>query len=76
MGTELRTKKLSRSWKVTGTGDGVLTVVMSAEEMWKYKREKQREDIEGLKNGTLSPDDANWFSGGLARRAKIIGYLI
>lgn len=53
MGTELRTKKLSRSWKVTGTGDGVLTVVMSAEEMWKYKREKQREDIEGLKNGNL-----------------------
>ena len=51
------------------------TVVMSAEDMWKYKRENQRRDIDGLKSGTVSSDDVNWFAGGIARRAKLIGSL-
>jgi len=48
---------------------------MSAEDMWKYKRENQRRDIDGLKSGTVSSDDVNWFAGGIARRAKLIGSL-
>lgn len=74
MKTGLPAKKLSRSRKATEAG-GVRTVVISEEEMWKSKREKQLQDIEGLKDGTLSPDDVNWFAGGVARRAKIIGSL-
>ena len=72
MATGLRTKKLSRSRKATVTR-GVRTVVLSEEEMWKNKRERQRQDIEGLKDGTLSGNNVSWFSGGVARRAKIIG---
>lgn len=75
MAIELRTKKLSRSRKATVTADGVRTVFMSPKEMWKYKRENQRSDIQGLKDGTLSSDDVSWFSGDVARRAKIIDSL-
>ena len=72
MTTGLRAKKLRHSRKVT-VPEGVRTVVMSAEEIWKYKRENQRKDIAGLQDGTLSGSDVSWFSGGVARRAKIIG---
>lgn len=74
MATGLRTKIQDRSRKATVAG-GVSTVVMSAEQMWKNKREKQRQDIDELKAGTLSGNDVSWFAGGVARRAKIIGSL-
>ena len=75
MTAEIRTNQLHRSRKVTSVGAVACTVVISAEDMWKNKRENQRRDIEGLKAGTMSSDDVNWFAGGIAHRAKLIGSL-
>lgn len=50
-------------------------VALAASEIWRFKRENQRRDIAGLKSGALAHDDANWFSGGVARKAKVIDSL-
>lgn len=75
MTTEIRTNQLRRSRKVIGMGGAARTIVLSAEDIWNYKRENQRRDIESLKAGTMSSDDVNWFAGGIARRAKLSGSL-
>jgi hypothetical protein len=75
MATEIRVNQLRRSRKVVGAGVAARTIVLSAEDIWKYKRENQRRDIEGLMAGTVSSDDVNWFAGGIARKAKLVGSL-
>ena len=44
-------------------------------EMWAEKRARQAADLAGLQSGALTPDDLNWFAGGIARNAKIKGDL-
>lgn len=50
-------------------------ILMTEEDMWRYKRESQRRDIAALIAGTMSDADVNWFAGGIARYAKILGQL-
>ena len=50
-------------------------VTMDASDMWREKRERQRQDMAALESGELSSEDVNWFAGGIARKAKIIGPL-
>ena len=75
MSNQLRAKKASSSRKAASGDEAVREVTLDASEMWRYKRENQRRDIEGLKSGVLTPDNVSWFSGGVARRAKVIGSL-
>ena len=44
----------------------------SAEDLWKFKRERQRADIARVKSGAASTQEMNWFSGGRARKAKLV----
>jgi hypothetical protein len=46
------------------------------DEMWREKRARQAADLAGLHSGELSNDDVNWFAGGIARNAKIVGDLL
>jgi len=53
----------------------VRVVALATSEIWRYKHENQRRDIAGLKSSALAHDDVNWFSGGVARKAKVVGSL-
>ena len=75
MSNQLRAKETSNSRKAAVAGKTVRVVALAASEMWRYKRENQRRDIADLKSGALVHDDVNWFSGGVARKAKVIGSL-
>ncbi len=44
----------------------------SAEELWKFKRDRQRADFASVKSGATSTDQMNWFAGGRARKAKLV----
>jgi len=48
----------------TGAGD---------EELWKFKRQRQETDMKALGEGRVTQDQLSWFSGGKARRLKVIG---
>jgi len=75
MSNHVRVKETSSSRKVASAGRAVRVVTLAASEIWHYKRENQRRDIAGLNSGALAHDDVNWFSGGVARNAKVIGSL-
>ena len=75
MNNQVHAKKLSSSRKAVSAAGAVRVVTMAASEMWSYKRKNQRRDIAGLNSGELTHDDVNWFSGGVARNAKVIGSL-
>lgn len=40
--------------------------------LWDFKRARQRSDMEATQAGRLSFDQLSWFSGGRARRAKLV----
>lgn len=42
-------------------------------DLWKFKRQRQKADMASAQAGRLSQDKLNWFSGGKARRLKIVG---
>lgn len=46
--------------------------VMSAEEIWRFKRSNQAADLAAVTSGRLKGDEMNWFKGGLAKRSKVI----
>lgn len=48
------------------------TEAAPAEDLWKFKRERQRADIARVKSGATSTEQMNWFSGGRARKAKLV----
>jgi hypothetical protein len=75
MSNQLLAKETSSSRKAASAVKHVRVVTLAASEIWRYKRENQRRDIEGLKSGALTHDDVNWFSGGVARKATVIGSL-
>jgi hypothetical protein len=75
MSDQVRAKETSNSRKAAAAGKTVRVGALAASELWCYKRENQRRDIAGLKSGALAHDDVNWFSGGVARKAKVIGSL-
>jgi hypothetical protein len=76
MNDRVRAKKVSSSRKAVSAVGDVRAVVMAESEMWASKRKNQRRDIAGLNSGELSNDDVNWFAGGVARKAKVIGSLV
>jgi len=41
--------------------------------LWAFKRQRQRADMAGAAEGRVTQDQLNWFSGGKARRLKVIG---
>lgn len=42
-------------------------------DLWTFKRQKQRRDMAAGAEGKVTQDQLNWFSGGKARRLKLIG---
>lgn len=48
------------------------TEAVPAEDLWKFKRERQRADITRVNSGAASTERMNWFSGGSARKAKLV----
>ena len=42
------------------------------EDLWKFKRERQRADIARVKSGATSAEQLSWFSGGSARKARLV----
>jgi len=46
--------------------------VASAEEIWKFKRALQANDIANVRSGRLSGEQLNWFAGGLARQSRLV----
>jgi hypothetical protein len=46
--------------------------VADAEELWAYKRQQQSQDLHSLRTGRATEDDMSWFSGGRARRCRLI----
>ncbi|MBK1683113.1 hypothetical protein [Rhodoferax fermentans] len=73
MSTKIRTNHDQKSQVTVVKDAAVRTLVMCSADMWEQKRANQRQDIEGLKAGTVSSNEVNWFAGGVARRAKLIG---
>lgn len=53
-----------------------MTLRRHVDEMWREKHARQAADLAGLRSGELSNDDVNWFAGGIARNAKVIGDLL
>lgn len=47
--------------------------VRSDAELWQFKRQRQKSDMSSARSGRVSHDQLSWFSGGKARRLKIIG---
>jgi hypothetical protein len=76
MSNQAQAKKVSSSRKAASADGDVRVVTMAESEMWASKRTNQRRDIAGLNSGELTNDDVNWFSGGVARKAKVIGSLV
>ena len=46
--------------------------VVPAPEIWKFKRDLQSKDVNNVNAGCLSGEKLNWFSGGLAKRSRLI----
>lgn len=44
----------------------------SEEDLWAFKRDRQRKDIENMERGLLTQDQLSWFSGGKARNSRLI----
>lgn len=76
LSNQARAKKVSSSRKAVSVVGDVRVVTLAESEMWASKRKNQRRDIAGLNSGELSNDDVNWFAGGVARKAKVIGSLV
>jgi hypothetical protein len=45
----------------------------SAAELWAFKRERQRRDIESIREGRRTNSDLSWFTEEMARNAVIVG---
>jgi hypothetical protein len=42
-------------------------------ELWHFKRQRQKADMDSAREGRATQDQLSWFSGGKARHLKIIG---
>lgn len=42
-------------------------------ELWQFKRQRQKADLQNARSGRVSQGQLSWFSGGKARRLKVIG---
>ena len=42
-------------------------------DLWDFKRQRQKADMDSARTGRLNQDQLSWFSGGKARHLKIIG---
>ncbi len=40
--------------------------------LWAFKRERQRADLAHARSGRITQDQLGWFSGGKARKLKLI----
>ncbi len=40
--------------------------------LWTFKRQRQQADLENARSGRVTQDQLSWFSGGKARKLKLI----
>ena len=66
--------KLFKEPKLTKSAALLLrnAVTVSEEELWAYKRARQKRDIELVESGRRRPEDMSIFPPGAAKRAKIL----
>jgi hypothetical protein len=58
-----RSEGILRSEHLAGAGD---------EDLWRFKRQRQEADLAALVEGRVTQDQLSWFSGGKARKLKVI----
>lgn len=63
---------LAELLQTNGKNAATHTESASAEELWKFKRKRQRADIASVKSGAVRTEQMNWFAGGMARKAKLV----
>jgi len=53
--------------------EGIQRSEYGEDDLWRFKRQRQEADLTALREGRVTQDQLSWFSGGKARRLKVIG---